>query len=554
MQRYLAALLLLCTTCIHGQQSSFLQTVTPPSPTSSTSGQQTNPPSDSNPANKIYNAALFPGSDIGAKVNAAFDACAGPCVVFIPSGHYSYATTIKIGEGQDLTGAGRSNTILHYAKNGDGIYWTSKVFQIHDPAGFLSKLSIICNNTTTACVHLAGINQPTLEDLYIAGASGPSGIGLLLEDIKSVEANGKPFATWMERIQIHNVDLGGPGRNNQTNLAFINNGGTGSFDYSDINLTMNVRDGGTGVLIGPSTDLFQVQFNVQGNINDSHGTSSTEALSVKGLLRYSRGFLGMEAGQGPNPKLIHVYRGGSVTFQGSMHIFPNGKDFNAVPMVDPGGFFEASPFLDFTYPNGVGDGNQTPFIQRAAKMVMADGTVSFASGNIGGLYNIEWPENNNTYQDIVVNVSCSFSNDRCQLDVLTNNAHSIKGPVINNLRIMAGGTGDSGFPQLVADITNRNGVQQDIFVSSIGASTVWLFPDQSVRPFGPTNVTREGLTVRDPSTSAIGGLSWQGGATIPSSSNVMQTPDKSPTGQCTHPSGYVSVNVNGVTLHLATCP
>src|ERR1700685_171801 len=148
MQRYLAALLLLCTTCIHGQQSSFLQTVTPPSPTSSTSGQQMNRPSDSNPANKIYNAALFPGSDIGAKVNAAFDACAGPCVVFIPSGHYSYATTIKIGEGQDLTGAGRSNTVLRYAKNGDGIYWTSKVFQIHDPAGFLSKLSIICNNTT----------------------------------------------------------------------------------------------------------------------------------------------------------------------------------------------------------------------------------------------------------------------------------------------------------------------------------------------------------------------------------------------------------------------
>jgi hypothetical protein len=554
MQRYLAALLLLCTTHIHGQQSSFLQIVTPPSSTPSSSGQQTNPPSDSNPANKIYNAALFPGSDIGAKVNAAFDACAGPCVVFIPSGHYSYSTTIKIGEGQDLTGAGRSNTVLNYAENGDGIYWTSKVFQIHDPAGYLSKLSIICNKTTMACVHLAGINQPTLDDLYIGGTSGPSGIGLLLEDIKSVEANGKPFATWMERIQIHNVDLGGPGRNNRTNLAFINNGGTGSFDYSDINLTMNVPDGGTGILIGPSADLYQVQLNVQGNINDARGTSSTEALSIKGLLRYSRGFLGMEAARGTNPKLIHVYRGGSVTFQGSMHILANGEDGNAVPMVDPGGFFEASPLMDFTSPNGAGASNQRPFIQRAAKMVIADGTVSLASGNLGGLYNIEWPEINNTYQDIVVNVSCSFSNDRCQLDVLTNNAHSIKGPLINNLRIMAGGTGDSGFPQLVADITNRNGVQQNIFVTSIGASTVWLFPDQRVRPFGPTNITREGLTVRDPSTSATGGLSWQGGATIPSSSNVMQAPAKSPIGPCAAPNGYVSVNVNGVTLHLATCP
>ena len=534
MQRYFAALFLLCTTCFYGQQ--------------------TNPPSDSNPANKIYNAALYPGSDIGAKVNAAFNACAGPCVVFIPSGNYSYSTTIKIGQGQDLTGAGRSNTVLNFVKNGDGIYWTSKVFQIQDPAGNLSKLSVICNNATTACVHLAGINQPTLDDLYIGGASGPSGIGLLLEDIKSAEVNGKPFSTWMERIQIHNVELGGPGHNNQTNLAFINNGGTGSFDYSDINVTMNVRDGGTGVLIGPSTDLYQVQLNVQGNINDTSATSSTEALSVKGLLRYSRGFLGMEAARGTNPNLIHVYKGASVAFQGSMHIFANGEDHNAVPVVDPGGFFEASPYMDFTYPNGAGTSNQRPFVQRAAKMITADGAVSFASGILGGLYNIEWPESKNTYQDIVVNVSCSFSNDRCQLDVLTNNSHSIKGPVINNLRIMAGGTGDSAFPQLVADITNRNGVQQNMFVTSIGAPSVWLFPDQSVRPFGPTNVTREGLTVRDPSTSAAGGLSWQGGTTIPSSSNVMQTPAKSPTGPCPAPNGYVSVNVNGVTLHLATCP
>jgi len=44
--------------------------------------------------NGSVNAALLAGSDIGAKVNAAFAGCsdAAPCHVFIPPGVYTYST------------------------------------------------------------------------------------------------------------------------------------------------------------------------------------------------------------------------------------------------------------------------------------------------------------------------------------------------------------------------------------------------------------------------------------------------------------------------------
>jgi hypothetical protein len=47
---------------------------------------------------QILDASQFPGSDIGAKANAAYSACASTgCNIRIPAGQYSFSTTIGTG-------------------------------------------------------------------------------------------------------------------------------------------------------------------------------------------------------------------------------------------------------------------------------------------------------------------------------------------------------------------------------------------------------------------------------------------------------------------------
>jgi len=57
-------------------------------------------------------ATEFPGTDIGAKVNAAFDA--GYTVVRLPAGTWTYSTTILVPADCALIGAGMNSTTLNY--------------------------------------------------------------------------------------------------------------------------------------------------------------------------------------------------------------------------------------------------------------------------------------------------------------------------------------------------------------------------------------------------------------------------------------------------------
>jgi hypothetical protein len=45
--------------------------------------------------NSVRYADQFPGSDIGAKVNAAFGDCLNTCTVYVPAGSYNYSTSIS---------------------------------------------------------------------------------------------------------------------------------------------------------------------------------------------------------------------------------------------------------------------------------------------------------------------------------------------------------------------------------------------------------------------------------------------------------------------------
>ena len=67
----------------------------------------------------VKSATAFPGDDIGAKVNAAFAACAGkPCTVFVPAGDYHFKTTMVVPPGQSFTLRMDSGAFLHYDGNG----------------------------------------------------------------------------------------------------------------------------------------------------------------------------------------------------------------------------------------------------------------------------------------------------------------------------------------------------------------------------------------------------------------------------------------------------
>lgn len=463
----------------------------------------------------------------------------------IPSGTYDYSTMIEMREFDTLEGAGIANTVLRYKGSGDGILWTYPIFAVTFMNGSLHDLTLIGNPAAKNCIHVAGINQPTLHDLLIGGCSGEGAVGLLLENIASHDGAGTALGTWMERIRINNVDLGPPALDNQTNLEFRNNSGSSSFDYSDISVTMNVHCGGTGVLIGPNTDLFQVQLNVQGNVNDPCNVpNKTEALAVKGLLRYSRGFIGLEGGNAPNA--FHVYKNGVVLFQGSIHGWISG--INPAPVVDPGGFYQANPFVDFSYPNGRGTEPYTSFVQRSAKKISSDGTVAIASGQLSGVYDIVWPETqgHSDFHEILVSVSCPIrDHGPCQITTLSNQYQGT-GPILSDIRVLAGSSGDQNAPHLVVNVGNRAGGSGPIYASAWGAGEVNLFPAD---PIGRNVISSEGLTVHSGTGS---GLSWQGGATIPSSSNVIRTIDDSSRGTCV-PNGYITAQFNGATVRLATC-
>jgi len=69
-------------------------------------------------------ATDFSGTDIGAKINAAFTSCSGLCSVTVPPGVYSYATTINIpiiAQGGNGLLCDSVSTRLRYTGSGDAV-------------------------------------------------------------------------------------------------------------------------------------------------------------------------------------------------------------------------------------------------------------------------------------------------------------------------------------------------------------------------------------------------------------------------------------------------
>jgi hypothetical protein len=76
--------------------------------------------------NGVLNPALFAGADIGAKVNAALATLSGGGTVRIPTGAYSFATTIRITAARQRVECD-AGTVLNYTGSTDAIAFISPI-------------------------------------------------------------------------------------------------------------------------------------------------------------------------------------------------------------------------------------------------------------------------------------------------------------------------------------------------------------------------------------------------------------------------------------------
>ena len=163
--------------------------------------------------NGALNAAAFPGSDIGAMVNAAVGACSGNtpgrrCEVRIPQGVLNHTTTMNLTAGVVLRCSGQETTTLNYTGNGTAIHFAAAGAQIHDCGLTLGTNALVG-------LDMAG-HHSIADDVYLQGGG---------------------TATTLIRV------------------------------HSDINMLSKVRESGilgTGIEVDHATDTYLTDINIYG--------------------------------------------------------------------------------------------------------------------------------------------------------------------------------------------------------------------------------------------------------------------------------------------------
>lgn len=167
--------------------------------------------------NGVFNASLFPGADIGAKVNAAIAALpTNPnpktCgAVYIPSGVYNFSTAIVKPRCVKLFGAGADSTILHWTPVTAVAILAGDTGTFEYPVGSISDLSIEGTGFGNSAVAL-----------FIGEPNTSCTINCLFGDHQS-----------FDRIRIKNFGIGVQWGNNAWSNDFfedlITNNGSGIF-------------------------------------------------------------------------------------------------------------------------------------------------------------------------------------------------------------------------------------------------------------------------------------------------------------------------------------
>jgi hypothetical protein len=256
--------------------------------------------------NGVVNPVLYPGSDLGDKINTVFGSGNGCAEVHIPPGTYTYSTTIRMPKPcQSIYGAGSALTTLEYRGKSDAIVWQMHPYTIQK-AGTLKGFTLKGPGTEGGHGIRSGtVIGATFEDLVINNFRGSNSAAILMEN------RMEQLATWTERTVIRDVHIGIPHIGNTTALVFTINGGGNSFGYTDISdLWLNVEKGQVGVKWEKGTYTYNSKLFFHANIS----SLGTDAFVIDGIIRNSLLFLTGEAGCAKD--LVHVGLEGEVQGQG----------------------------------------------------------------------------------------------------------------------------------------------------------------------------------------------------------------------------------------------
>jgi hypothetical protein len=471
--------------------------------------------------NGIVNAASFPGPDIGAQVNAAIAAIAGCGQVVIPPGIYRWTTPIIKPRCVRITGASNVSTILATTTITSGCALTIADAQT---IAAIPPLTM----TPAPNVYASG----GIEDITLQGA-GTSNMaaGVCIGDATLTDyADHQNF----NRVKWINWTTAVTWGNNAWDTtifeSIITGNATGiSFPpgLSDSGESLNVigtsvQNNGTGLnLVGFGDFYFSHD---RFDYNTTAGTVDIATFVGCHFEQYNGRMLTIAGTAGQN---VNIF-GGEVVY-----MLATGSD------------------TDFFYVNST----QSPqfsmqgvqFIANhpVANILNWNGTGGAAVLTIGPLPNYG---GGRRFLTSLTNATCNFwgcSINDGQGNLAFSGQHtqlSMSGDVLFNT--ITGGTSSAPGARLGLGAGNigllqGNGVGLR-FDSSNGAGNTPVFLTNG-------SLNADGIDFRAKSSTI------NGGATINSSSNLPQTTATAPTGTCT-PNGYIPVTVNGVTLHLATCP
>ena len=481
-----------------------------------------------NNLNGALNAVLFAGSDIGAKVNAAIASFGSTCgTVVIPAGVYSYSTSILKPQCVLLKGQG-GNTLS-------------------------TKLTFTGTTSGTAAIVVADIG---------ANSNGTGGI----EDLTILSPSG--FYGSSQPAGVYGLYVGG-------DPAGVMSSSSG---FAENQVFKNFREVGFGIGIGFGNNAFWDSFYapiIQSNLVGvtESGSDAGEAIS----------WYGGECTSNTNGCFVNAPY--------DNRIYDMGIDFNGTATVPEitnstiylfGGHMEVGngPLYSgsalVAYGTNFFEDNTTPTLAWMFQATAAGSRISLTSctfaSNLPVTELVDWtaasgeltishPNGNGNFEIASLTQSGFVPFDGLTIDGSLNTG---SGPYSS--------TGYFGHPmQFGGPISAQNSAGLpsltlvDTTASAPTPTKKWRISGGSLQILNDAGtviftLTDAGLLTAGGGFSTtnqaqVGGLTIGTGATtLFNSSNIPTTTATAPGGTCTTPNGFVSVVVNGVTLHVATCP
>jgi hypothetical protein len=293
---------------------------------------------------QVYNALGYPGSDIGAQVNAAIAASpATGGIVFIPAGSYTYSTGIVINKPIWLTGAGAYSTRLTYTGSGDAIRVTGLMAAPYRNGGirgiYLSTGLVSARYTGTSSA-ANGIHQIdsigfSYNDVSIVGFTGATASCLLFDN----------HALFNERFYVEDVTTD----TCTTHFRFVRTGGTNSFAYGTMrNVHLNMYSGEIGMFLdgsGGHVSVWNGEYQINTNMNNPSGASTFMKLTgdQSGYpSEFARNVVEIQGEQttGSGGVLCNIDATSDVDNEG---IFSLAYVDASTNVIAPGGFFRVGP-------------------------------------------------------------------------------------------------------------------------------------------------------------------------------------------------------------------